>query len=142
MYVLNVLIFIRSQANTVQRKQHSLKEIPVLAILKSIPFLCLILCHFGNLFLLFFYQNTMMIYLTQVLGFNITKGGIAASFPWLGRMLFGFVFSWGADLIKKKKLMTITALRKTATIFCMQIYLNKFFLINITRCVQKIMGIF
>ncbi|KMQ94601.1 vesicular glutamate transporter 2 [Lasius niger] len=79
--------------------------------------LTLIICHFGNLFLLFFYQNSLMLYLTKALGFQLTKGGAAAGAPWGARMLFGFFFSWAGDTIKRRQFISITLLRKLATIF-------------------------
>ncbi|XP_024936933.1 sialin isoform X2 [Cephus cinctus] len=110
-YILN------SQMGIVRQEKPTLKQTPVKQIFTSIPFWSLIMCHFGNLFLLFFYQNAMMLYLTKALGFKLAKGGAIASLPWAGRMLFGFFFSWAGDTIKKRKLISITALRKGATIF-------------------------
>ncbi|KAG7198712.1 hypothetical protein KM043_001703 [Ampulex compressa] len=106
-----------SQAGTVRSEKPTLKQTPIKKILTSVPFLSLVVCHFGNLFLLFFYQNSMMLYLTKALGFQLTKGGAAAGLPWAGRMLFGFFFSWAGDTIKRRGLLSISALRKTATIF-------------------------
>ncbi|XP_076244331.1 putative inorganic phosphate cotransporter isoform X2 [Calliopsis andreniformis] len=106
-----------SQAGTVTAKKPSLKETPLKAIFTSVPFISLIFCHFGNIFLLFFYQNGMMLYLTKALGFHLTKGGVAASFPWAGRMFFGFFFSWAGDTLKHKEIISITVLRKGATVF-------------------------
>ncbi|XP_033218997.1 sialin-like isoform X1 [Belonocnema kinseyi] len=105
------------QESTGKTRQHTLKETPVLAILTSFPFLCLIICHFGNLFILSFYQNSIMLYLTQALGFSVTNGGLMSALPPLGRMLFGFFFSFAGDTLKRKKLISLTALRKTASIF-------------------------
>lgn len=99
-------------------KKPSLKETPLKAIFTSVPFISLILCHFGNLFLLFFYQNAMMLYLTNALGFQLTKGSVAASLPWAGRMLFGFIFSWAGDTLKHREIVSLTVLRKGATVFC------------------------
>lgn len=106
------------QAGTVRKVKPTLKQTPLKEIFTSIPFLSLIVCHFGNMFLLFFYQNAMMIYLTKALGFKLTKGGVAAALPWLFRMVFGFFFSWAGDTLKKKKILSVTAIRKGATIFC------------------------
>ncbi|XP_033218999.1 sialin-like isoform X3 [Belonocnema kinseyi] len=105
------------QESTGQNRQHTLKEIPVLAIITSVPFLCLVICHFGNLFLLSFYQNSIMLYLTQALDLTLTKGGFMSALPPLGRMLFAFFFSWAGDTVMRKKLMSLTALRKCASIF-------------------------
>ncbi|XP_012282843.1 sialin [Orussus abietinus] len=106
-----------SQAGIVKWKKPSLKETPILKICTSIPFISLVICHFGNLFLLMFYQYSMMLYLTKALGFQLTKGGFLASLPWFARILFGFFFSWAGDRIKKKQLMSIAMLRKGAAIF-------------------------
>ncbi|XP_001606885.1 sialin isoform X2 [Nasonia vitripennis] len=108
---------ITSQAGTVRSEKPSLKETPLGQIFSSVPFLSLVVCHFGNLFLLFFYQNSMMLYLTKALGFQLTKGGFLASLPWLGRMVFGFFFSWAGDTVKKRQIISLTAFRKCATIF-------------------------
>lgn len=108
---------LQSQAGTVRAKKPTLRQTPLKAILMSVPFLSLVCCHFGNMFLLFFYQNSMMLYLTKALGFQLTKGGAAASVPWAGRLLFGFFFSWAGDVIKRKQLTSLTMLRKGATIF-------------------------
>ncbi|XP_058791846.1 vesicular glutamate transporter 1-like isoform X2 [Phymastichus coffea] len=108
---------ISSQAGTVRAERPTLKETPLGAIFTSIPFISLIICHFGNLFLLFFYQNSMMLYLTKALGFQLTKGGLLASLPWFARMLFGFFFSWGGDIVKRKQIVSLTAFRKSAMIF-------------------------
>ncbi|CAL7940455.1 unnamed protein product [Xylocopa violacea] len=106
-----------AQAGTVRREKPSLKDMPIKEILTSIPFISLVFCHFGNMFLLFFYQNSMMLYLTNALGFELTKGGVAASLPWASRMFFGFFFSWAGDTIKRKEIVSITVLRKGATVF-------------------------
>ncbi|XP_015428406.1 PREDICTED: sialin isoform X2 [Dufourea novaeangliae] len=108
---------LESQAGTVRKTKPSLRDTPLKAILTSVPFLSLTCCHFGNLFILFFYQNSMMLYLTKALGFELTKGGIAASLPWANRLLLGFVFSWGGDVLKRKEIVTLTILRKGATVF-------------------------
>lgn len=106
-----------SQAGTVRAEKPRWKQTPVREIFTSIPVISLVICHFGNLFLLYFYQNSLMLYLTKALGFDLTKGGAVAGLPWLGRMMFGFFFSWAGDTIKKKKIISITLLRKIATIF-------------------------
>ncbi|XP_076752606.1 putative transporter slc-17.2 isoform X2 [Xylocopa sonorina] len=106
-----------AQAGTVKQDKPTLKDMPIKEILTSIPFISLIFCHFGNMFLMFFYQNSMMLYLTKALGFELTKGGLAASLPWAGRMFFGFIFSWAGDTIKRKEIVSVTVLRKGATVF-------------------------
>lgn len=96
----------------------------------SIPYISLLFCHFGNLFLLFFYQNGMMLYQTKALGFKLTKGGLIAGLPWASRVFCAFIFGWAGDVIKRKKLISVTALRKGATIFCINYFNFKFILLN------------
>ncbi|XP_053593605.1 putative inorganic phosphate cotransporter isoform X2 [Microplitis demolitor] len=111
------LYIIESLSGTVNVEKPSFKNTPLLKILTSIPFICLVLCHFGNVFLLFFYQNGMMLYQTKALGFKLTKGGVVSGLPWASRVLFAFVFGWVGDTIKRKEILSVTALRKCATIF-------------------------
>ncbi|XP_011263877.1 sialin isoform X2 [Camponotus floridanus] len=106
-----------AQAGIVRPEKPKWKQTPIRQIMTSLPFISLIICHFGNLFLLFFYQNSLMLYLTKALGFQLTQGGAAAGAPWGARMLFGFFFSWAGDTIKRKQVISITLLRKLATIF-------------------------
>ncbi|XP_011707555.1 PREDICTED: uncharacterized transporter C38C10.2 isoform X1 [Wasmannia auropunctata] len=106
-----------AQAGIVRAEKPRWKQTPIRQILTSVPFISLIICHFGNLFLLFFYQNSLMLYLTKALGFQLTKGGAAAGAPWGARMLFGFFFSWAGDTIKRKQIISVTLLRKSATMF-------------------------
>ncbi|XP_012218429.1 sialin isoform X2 [Linepithema humile] len=108
---------ITMQAGTVRPEKPKWEQTPCRQIMTSVPFLSLVTCHFGNLFLLFFYQNSLMLYLTKALGFQLTRGGIVAGLPWGGRMLFGFFFSWAGDTIKQKQIISVTLLRKLATIF-------------------------
>ncbi|CAL1682934.1 unnamed protein product [Lasius platythorax] len=106
-----------AQAGIVRTEKPTWKQTPLRQMLTSVPFISLIICHFGNLFLLFFYQNSLMLYLTKALGFQLTKGGAAAGAPWGARMLFGFFFSWAGDTIKRRQFISVTLLRKLATIF-------------------------
>ncbi|XP_066584666.1 sialin-like [Prorops nasuta] len=108
---------LKSQANAVPQEDLTLKQIPIRQICTSIPFISLVFCHFGNLFLIYLYQNTMMLYMYKVLKINNQKSAILCSLPWIGRMLCIFGFSWMADKIMEKKMMSITTLRKCATIF-------------------------
>ncbi|XP_014210348.1 sialin isoform X2 [Copidosoma floridanum] len=107
-----------AQGNSLRVDKPTLKQTPILAIITSIPFICLVLLHFGNLYLIFFYQFTSMLYFTRALGFKLTKGGMLASLPWLARILFGLLFSWLGDFVKRRpNIISPTNFRKLATIF-------------------------
>ncbi|KAM0735388.1 Vesicular glutamate transporter 2 [Formica fusca] len=108
---------VTAQAGIVRTDKPRWKQTPIRQIFTSIPFISLVICHYGNLFLLFFYQNSLMLYLTKALGFRLTQGGAAAGAPWAARMLFGFFFSWAGDTIKRRQIISIGLLRKLATIF-------------------------
>lgn len=116
--------FYSAQAGIVRADKPRWKQTPIRQIFTSIPFISLVICHYGNLFLLFFYQNSLMLYLTKALGFRLTQGGAAAGAPWAARMLFGFFFSWAGDTIKRRQIISIGLLRKLATIFCK--YITKY----------------
>lgn len=60
----------------------------------------------------------MMLYQTKALGFQLTKGGFVAGLPWASRVLFAFIFGWAGDAIKRRGIMSVTTLRKSATVFC------------------------
>ncbi|XP_066585121.1 sialin-like [Prorops nasuta] len=108
---------LKSQANTVSQQKLTLKQIPIQQICTSIPFISLVFCHFGNLLLIFIYQNTMIIYMKKVLMISLPRSALICSLPWIGRILCVFGSSWIADKIMEKRMMSITTLRKCATIF-------------------------
>ncbi|XP_014237171.1 vesicular glutamate transporter 2-like [Trichogramma pretiosum] len=120
---------IDSQAEVVSQEKMILKEIPLRAICTSIPFISLVICHFGNSFLVFLYQYAMMIYLTKALNMSISKGGLIASLPWIGRLVFGFFFSWIGDNIRQKQIVSLTVFRKCASIFAL--FIPSLFLIGV-----------
>lgn len=115
---MDFLLPYSSQAGVVNKEKPTLAQTPIKRIVTSLPFISLVLCHFGNMFLIYFYQNSMTQYLTKALGFKLAKGGWLSALPWLARMLFGFLFSWAGDMIKKRQCISVTWLRKLATIFC------------------------
>lgn len=56
--------------------------------------------------------------MAQVLGFSLSKAGLLASLPYLARLFSGFIFGAIGDIIRKKELMSVTAIRKFFCIFC------------------------
>ncbi|XP_049826833.1 sialin isoform X2 [Aethina tumida] len=86
-------------------------------IFRSVPFLALIVLHFGNLWGLFFLMTAGPNFMSSVLGFDLGHTGILAALPYLARLIFGFVFGSIGDQIRKKNWMTTTTTRKSFVLF-------------------------
>lgn len=84
----------------------------------SIPFLAYTVLHFGNLWGLYLLLTAGPKFMSEVLGFNLGHSGILASLPYLARMLFGFVFGFIGDFIRKRQWLSVTATRKSFVTFC------------------------
>lgn len=100
------------------------KVAPYLKMATSIPFLSLMLLHYGNLWGLFFLMTATPKFMSEVLKFDLAKAGILASLPPLTRLLFGFVFGQIGDTLRDKKIMSVTATRKFFCLFCKSSYLQ------------------
>lgn len=85
-------------------------------IFLSIPFIALIILHYGNLWGLFFLLTISPEYLKNQLEFNIKSSGIYSSLPHLARFLMGFVFGWIGDYLRHRTNPTV--IRKSFCIFC------------------------
>lgn len=86
----------------------------------SVPFLALIVLHFGSLWGLFFLLTAAPEFMKKVLGFNLTDAGFLASLPHLARFLTGFGFGYIGDILRRRQWMTPTAIRKVFCLFCKQ----------------------
>lgn len=62
------------------------QPLPVLDILNSVPFMVLLILHFGNLFGLFFLITVTPRFMTEVLGSKIVHARCISSLPYLMRM--------------------------------------------------------
>lgn len=104
-----------SFGNTVSAK----KAIPpYFKFLTSLPFLSLMLLHYGNLWGLYFLITAAPKFMSEVLRFNLAKTGILASLPSLARLLAGFVFGAIGDRLRRNGSMDLTLMRKVFCIFC------------------------
>ncbi|KAL3272557.1 hypothetical protein HHI36_014028 [Cryptolaemus montrouzieri] len=79
----------------------------------SLPVLAFIIAHFGNGWGLFFLMTSGPKYMSTVLGFNLGSSGFLSAMPYLARMLFGLVFGFIGDTIRKNKWMATTTVRKS-----------------------------
>lgn len=92
--------------------------VPVFRVLISIPFLSLMVLHYGSLWGLYFLQTAAPMFMTEALNFNLSKAGMLSSLPHLARLLAGFGFGAIGDIIRKKNFLGVTMTRKTFCLFC------------------------
>lgn len=91
---------------------------PIRGLLASIPFWALLILHYGNLWGLYFLITAAPKYMNSVLGFNLASAGFLSALPYLARMIAGFIFGSIGDYIRMKNIMSVTAVRKSFTMFC------------------------
>jgi MFS transporter, ACS family, solute carrier family 17 (sodium-dependent inorganic phosphate cotransporter), other len=111
------LEYILSSLGDSVSKNHD-QPLPVCDILTSVPFMALLILHFGNLFGLFFLITATPRFMTEVLGFNLSNAGFISSIPYLMRIIFGFLFGWIGDYQRNSKVLSVTVIRKFYCIFC------------------------
>ncbi|XP_055312815.1 sialin-like isoform X2 [Sitodiplosis mosellana] len=104
-----------SQGNTVSRTQRGLP--PIKCILKSVPFWALLFLHFGHMWSFYFLLVAAPKYLNEVLKFDLEKAGFLASAPYLSRFICGFIFGSISDYLIKHKLLSVTTIRKSFSLF-------------------------
>lgn len=104
-----------SLGSTVSKEKRFL---PLFRVLTSIPFLSLMVLHYGSLWGLYFLQTAAPMFMTEVLNFNLSKAGILSSLPHLARLLAGFGFGAIGDLIRRRNFLGVTMTRKTFCLFC------------------------
>lgn len=93
-------------------------QLPTVDIVTSVPFLALLILHFGNLFGLFFLITATPRFMTDVLKFKLTDAGYLSSIPYLMRIICGFFFGSIGDYQRRNKLLMVTTIRKFYCIFC------------------------
>lgn len=114
---------------------------PIKCILTSIPFWALFFLQFGHMWSFYFllvaapkYLNEvnfngnsfeshfvhsfLLSFVVQVLKFDLTNSGFLASAPYLSRFCCGLVFGSISDYLIKHKMLSVTRIRKSFSIFC------------------------
>jgi ACS family sodium-dependent inorganic phosphate cotransporter len=92
--------------------------LPLGKVFTSIPFIALLILHYGSLWGLFFLMNAAPMFMVQALNFNLSKAGFVAALPPLARLIAGFIFGSIGDLIRSKKIFSVTTVRKSFCLFC------------------------
>ncbi|GAB0092061.1 sialin-like [Sergentomyia squamirostris] len=85
---------------------------PIKAIATSIPFISLIILHYGSHWGLFFYLTAAPKYMTEVLGFKLTQAGFLSTLPSLMRFISSLIFGVVGDFIYERGFLTTTKIRK------------------------------
>lgn len=91
---------------------------PVFSVLTSLPFLALMLLHYGSLWGLYFLQTAAPMFMTEALNFNLSKAGMLSALPHLARLLAGFGFGAIGDFIRRRNFLRVTTTRKSFCLFC------------------------
>uniref|UniRef100_A0A1L8DET0 Putative permease of the major facilitator superfamily protein n=2 Tax=Nyssomyia neivai TaxID=330878 RepID=A0A1L8DET0_9DIPT len=91
--------------------------LPIAKILTSVPYLALIVLHFGNMWGMFFLMTAAPKFMSEVLNFNLSKAGVLSALPYLARLIFGLTFGSIGDMVRKREWLSVTAIRKNFTIF-------------------------
>ncbi|GAB0093658.1 hypothetical protein DMENIID0001_088290 [Sergentomyia squamirostris] len=91
---------------------------PMKAMITSIPFISLIILHYGSHWGMFFYITANPKYMTEVLGFELDQTGFISTLPTIVRFFMCLVFGALGDFTFEQKLLTTTKIRKIFVIFC------------------------
>ncbi|XP_062557721.1 sialin-like, partial [Armigeres subalbatus] len=86
-------------------------------LLTSLPFLSLLVLHYGEFWGMVFFITQAPKFINEVLGFNLSEAGFLSSLPYLARMFLGFTFGYIGDLIRRKQIISTTAIRKSFCLF-------------------------
>lgn len=92
--------------------------VPLRDVLTSMPFWAFTILHYGNLWGLYFLLTAGPKFIAQVLGFNLSQAGFISGVPYITRMVMGFIFGAVSDVMRKKEVMSVTAMRKSFCLFC------------------------
>lgn len=90
---------------------------PYVKMFRSKPFYALAFLHFSDVWGIFFLLTSAPMFMSQVLEYDLKDAGIVSSFPYIARLIFGFIFGAAGDYLMKKGLSP-TKIRKLFCIFC------------------------
>uniref|UniRef100_A0A8D8CG37 Sialin n=3 Tax=Culex pipiens TaxID=7175 RepID=A0A8D8CG37_CULPI len=90
---------------------------PYKQVFTSLPYLALLVLHYGNFWGMNFFITQTPKFMNEVLGFKLANAGILSSLPYMARMFSGFFFGFIGDLIRQKDLLSTTAIRKSFCLF-------------------------
>ncbi|XP_046680576.1 putative inorganic phosphate cotransporter [Homalodisca vitripennis] len=85
---------------------------PWKSVLTSVPLWALLLTHLGQNWGYWMLLTELPNYFSHVLNFNIKSNGLVTAFPYLIMCVLTVVFSWIADYINAKRLLSLNVSRK------------------------------
>ncbi|KAJ3647199.1 hypothetical protein Zmor_024729 [Zophobas morio] len=106
---------LESQEGHLNRKKK--KFPPFLKIFSSKPFLTLTFCQFGSLWGLYQTVTYLPSFLSNTIGLELDTASSLAGLPYLARGICCFIFGIVGDWMRKKKIMSVTNIRKFFIIF-------------------------
>ncbi|CAH0400879.1 unnamed protein product [Chilo suppressalis] len=100
------------------QQNHETKIVPPFKrIFTSLPFLAMVILHYGNNWGLYFVMTAAPKFVSSALGFNLTSTGTLSSLPYLARMIFSVIFGAIGDRIIKQNMVSTTFMRKFFCLF-------------------------
>lgn len=90
---------------------------PYAKMFRSRPFYAFAFLHFSDVWGVFFLLTSTPMFMSQVLKYDLKNAGIASSFPYIARLIFGFIFGAAGDHLMKRGVSS-TTIRKVFCIFC------------------------
>lgn len=91
---------------------------PYKKILTSFPVWAVHLAQWGNLWGLYALMSYGPKFMAENLGFDIKSSAFLAALPYVFRIMFGAIFGFLGDWIRKNELLTVTQIRKVFTLPC------------------------
>ncbi|KDR12492.1 Vesicular glutamate transporter 3 [Zootermopsis nevadensis] len=113
-------------------------KFPVKKVFTSVPVIALVILQIGDVWGLFLAANYGPKFMKEALGFDLLSTGGLAALPHMSRLIFWTIFSAVTDSIHAMKLMSITRLRKTMTIFSHLVPAIFLFLVGELGCMPYI----
>lgn len=98
---------------------------PIVEMAKSMPFYALVFLHFSDVWGVFFLLTSAPMFMSHVLKFDLKHAGLVSSFPYLARLVFGFVFGAAGDYFMRRG-ASATRIRKVFCIFCKKTETHQF----------------
>ncbi|XP_076232798.1 major facilitator superfamily transporter 3 [Calliopsis andreniformis] len=97
--------------------QHEKPPIPWREILKSKPFMAILIAHFCSNFGWYMLLIELPTFMNQILKFDMSSNAALSSLPFLCMWIFTMVISKVLAIMQDKKLITVTVSRKIGTLF-------------------------
>ncbi|XP_076371083.1 putative inorganic phosphate cotransporter isoform X2 [Tachypleus tridentatus] len=97
-----------------EEKTHKRPPIQWKVVLTSVPVWILVITHLGQNWGFYTLLIELPSYLNNILHIDIKDNGVLSALPYLLQCIFGLVGGFTADILRKKKLLNNTIIRKTS----------------------------